>query len=77
MAFCEFGGMESSLCGHCRTGSKTMPEEARFPAARESFGAWFPARYAGRCSENARHQIRVGDQIRSDGERGWLCSECG
>jgi hypothetical protein len=58
-------------CGDC------APRQNGAPAREDaSYGPWISARYPGRCS-SCDERIRDGDQIRSDGEGGWLCSDCG
>lgn len=39
-------------------------------------GAWFTATYAGQCDDCGSH-IFPGEQIRADGEGGWICESCG
>jgi hypothetical protein len=41
-----------------------------------NYGPWFPARFDGDC-DGCGGPFDEGDQIRSDGEGGWLCSDCG
>ena len=36
----------------------------------------FPARYDGEC-DGCGAEFEAGDEIRSDGEGGWLCEDCG
>ena len=36
----------------------------------------FPARYDGDC-DACGYPFDAGDMIRSDGEGGWLCEDCG
>ena len=46
-------------------------------AGRESdYGPWFPAGFGSDC-DGCGSEILDGDQIRSDGEGGWLCEDCG
>lgn len=40
------------------------------------FGRWFTASFDSDCADCGRF-IFEGDQIRSDGDGGWLCTECG
>lgn len=74
---CDFSDLPVDQCGHCRAGTKTMPEEVQSSRDQFALGPWITAQYPGRCSENARHPVRPGDQIRSDGQGGWLCADCG
>ena len=39
-------------------------------------GPWFQASYDSDC-DGCGEPITEGDTIRSDGEGGWLCTECG
>jgi hypothetical protein len=39
-------------------------------------GPWFAAGYGGECS-GCGEEILEGDQIRADGEGGWLDEDCG
>jgi hypothetical protein len=73
--YCDFSDLPKDQCGHCRTGSATLPAIAGGPAPQK--GPWITAKYTGRCSAREAHQIHPGDQIRSDGEGGWLCWRCG
>lgn len=58
-------------CTIC-TPRKTL-QPARLSAG---WGPWFRAGYEGECSE-CPADIVEGDQIRADGEGGWLCEACG
>jgi hypothetical protein len=41
------------------------------------FGPWFTATYDSGCAGPCGGKIYEGDEIRADGEGGWLCSVCG
>lgn len=41
-----------------------------------AFGPWISAQFAGSC-DMCGEWMHVGARIRSDGEGGWLCEECG
>ena len=41
-----------------------------------SYGPWFTASYDSDCSE-CGCLVSEDDQIRSDGDGGWLCEDCG
>jgi hypothetical protein len=58
-------------CSFCtpRPAAEPVPD-------RKWWGPWIEARYPGRCSYGDE-RIHEGDRIRSDGEGGWLCSNCG
>lgn len=40
-------------------------------------GPWVTARFDGDCDECGAMIFAFADRIRSDGEGGWLCEECG
>jgi hypothetical protein len=63
---CETTDLPADQCAHCR---QPPPEPPR------RLGPWFLARYDGTCSEGCL--IVASDRIRSDGEGGWLCEDCG
>ena len=46
------------------------------PVLRPDYGPWFEAGWPGECA-GCYGEITIGDAIRSDGNRGWLCSSCG
>lgn len=54
---------------HGRAPASTRPDGHKL-------GPWFSASYAGEC-DGCGDPVEVGDQIRSDGDGGWLCSLCG
>jgi hypothetical protein len=58
-------------CSTCTGRGEEIPDEAK-----PEYGPWFTARFPGRC-DGCDGRIHEGDQIRSDGQDGWLCSECG
>jgi len=53
-------------------GEDSVPEFLPPPG----YGPWFEAAYFGDC-DGCGSRIVPGDQIRSDGEGGWLCGICG
>lgn len=63
--------IEESTCGVCRPRPGTA-----VPGWPRVTGGWVPARYPGRCGA-CEDRIFPGDQIRSNGEGGWLCADCG
>lgn len=71
---CDLSELPKDQCGHCLKGTRTLPDPAE---NQGGIGGWIEARYHGRCAANSRHLIRPGSQIRSDGEGGWLCANCG
>jgi hypothetical protein len=78
---CDFSDLPKDMCGYCKP--ELLPQ-TRIPQAarnrmgpeRPRYGSWFPASFPGECDGCGGH-IDEGDQIRSDGEGGWLCEECG
>jgi len=41
-----------------------------------TYGPWLTAVFDGEC-DDCGIDIWAGDQIRGDGEGGWLCGDCG
>lgn len=41
-----------------------------------SLGPWFEARYDGECA-GCGDEFEAGEEIRADGEGGYLCGNCG
>ena len=70
---CEKTDLLRSQCGHC-TGRDGGGEASELDPRK--FGPWFQARYDGEC-DNCGYEFQAGDSIRSDGNGGWLCGECG
>jgi hypothetical protein len=64
--------IEETTCGICRP-RVTEPRTSR---PDDAWGSWFIARYSSDCA-GCDEPIDPGDQIRSDGQRGWLCTRCG
>jgi hypothetical protein len=60
-------------CATCTPRPGSAAASSRHAAER---GPWFTARYTSRC-DDCGEPIFEGDEIRSDGEGGWLCSDCG
>lgn len=73
---CELTELYVDQCTHCRP--KTAPDAvAEFLAEREILlGLWFPAAYPGHCDQ-CGVSFDQGDQIRADGEGGWVAECCG
>jgi hypothetical protein len=44
---------------------------------RIELGPWVTATYDGRCDGNCGGPITSGEEIRADGQGGWLCESCG
>ena len=59
-------------CTECRT--RAVPER---PRVSPRLGRWIEARFRTECDGPCAGEIEPGDVIRSDGEGGWLCGECG
>ena len=47
------------------------------PVPDDGYGPWFTASYDSDCDGGCGGQIYEGEQSRSDGQGGWLCSFCG
>jgi len=90
-AYCDFSGLSTDGCGHCRNGGKPLPPDTMFQANdqypgfrirsyeesdREQFGPWFTAQFGGPCY-GCGDPVIPGNSIRSDGQGGWLCQSCG
>jgi hypothetical protein len=58
-------------CTDCRPRPK---QPAREPGR---LGRWIEARFRTECDGPCAGEIEPGDLIRSDGEGGWLCWDCG
>jgi predicted nucleic acid-binding Zn ribbon protein len=67
-----------ATCGVCNGAMKRAAaieaQGRRFKPAER--GPWFFARYDGKCSD-CGEQFESGQKIRSDGDGGWLCEDCG
>lgn len=77
--YCDFCDLPKGTCPH-RDGSKGPLSDTMFQANEAideaSLGPWITAQYHGHCAA-CRKPIRAGQQIRSDGVKGWLCERCG
>lgn len=69
---CEISDLPREMCGHCHP-ERSEPGTPN-PAG---YGPWVAAKFDGECSGPCGGLIEAGDQIRSDGEGGWLCEVCG
>lgn len=72
--YCELTDLPKPTCSHC-TGRTGDPADTALLAERNP-GPWIRAEYRGQCAEGGE-RIKPGDQIRSDGQGGWLCESCG
>jgi hypothetical protein len=63
--------LDPATCGVCNGADRRA-----VATARGEMGPWITARFDGRCSCCSR-TILQDDDIRSDGEGGWLCDGCG
>lgn len=75
--YCDFSDLPRDQCGHCKRGGRPLPPDTMFQANPAEFGPWFEAQYPGRCAADRRHGIEPGDQIRADGQGGYVCRTCG
>lgn len=65
--------LDAATCGLCNGAVKRAAEQER-----SGRGPWFAARYDGKCSGcGDTFEAGAGWIIRSDGDDGWLCGECG
>jgi hypothetical protein len=62
--------MERAQCADCRPRPERPPGVPRL-------GRWTEARFRTVCDGECGGEIVPGDLIRSDGEGGWLCGDCG
>jgi hypothetical protein len=79
---CDFSDLPKDQCGHChpeRLPQPHIPQVVRdkMGPGKPRFGPWVIARFDSECDGPCGGQIDEGDQIRSDGEGGWLCADCG
>jgi hypothetical protein len=78
---CDFSDLLKDQCGHCHPERLPQPKvpqavRARMGPERIRYGPWFPAAFPSEC-DGCGGDIGEGDRIRSDGEGGWLCPDCG
>lgn len=66
---CERTDLLVRDCAHC----KKLPDPER---VKPAVGDWFDARFPGRCSR-CQTDFDPGDEIRADGEGGYLAACCG
>lgn len=71
-AWCEFSELPKASCSHCTGRGEEIPAVAG-PAGP---GLWITAKYGGSCA-GCGSDVAPGDRIRSDGDNGWLCADCG
>jgi hypothetical protein len=71
MALCKHD-MEGG-CADCKTVPRAVSPA---PLALRDLGPWFAAQFDSEC-DGCGSDITAGDQIRADGEGGWLCGICG
>jgi hypothetical protein len=69
----DIEGGEAGACTVC-----SPRPAAPGPERPVRYGPWFTARFDGVCSGPCGGDITAGtDRIRSDGDGGWLCEDCG
>lgn len=71
MALCMHD-LERRICADCLPVGRMVPHE-QDPSM---FGPWAEARHEGHCA-GCGSEILPGDDIRADGQRGWLGRCCG
>lgn len=69
---CHFIDTAVSVCVDCLPAGRMVRHELE----PSMFGPWREARFDGHCA-GCDEQIFPGDDIRSDGQRGWLGRCCG
>lgn len=70
MATCDFSGLESTACDHCRRGGR--PPRLTPPPLT---GRWLEARYPGQC-RSCGEPYRPGTQITASETGGWIAECC-
>jgi hypothetical protein len=70
--------MDPAYCAVCNGAEKRAAATEATDRRRTTGkpGPWFPARWDGKCSA-CGEEFGAGDEIRSDGDSGWLCPDCG
>lgn len=71
---CARSDLPLEQCAHC-TGDDDFQVHV-IKREPENFGPWFTAAHYGRCA-NCDTDTDPGDDIRADGEEGYLCEWCG
>lgn len=69
------GRCKHELPAGSRTDCMPKPQRAEF-AQPAQLGPWITASYGGHCSSCGDY-FPADDQIRADGQGGWLCWDCG
>lgn len=75
MTYC-IHDLDPASCAVCNGAVKRAADRERSLRAPGGRGPWFPARYDGECSD-CGEVFKAETVIRSDGDDGWLCGECG
>jgi hypothetical protein len=75
MSRCTVTDLLIDSCAHCRFPSAPTPPDP-FSGPSAKLGRWFTSAYSGSCS-GCGEQFEEFDQIRSDGEGGYLAECCG
>lgn len=71
---CETTELLIAHCGCKKHRGKDLDQVSTTTST--NWGRWFTAAYPGDCAE-CGEEIYEGDQIRANGEGGYLCSGCG
>lgn len=75
MTYC-IHDLDPATCADCNGAVKRAAERERSLRRAGGHGPWFEARWGGKCS-GCGESFDAGTVIRSDGDDGWQCGECG
>lgn len=75
MTYC-IHDLDPASCAVCNGAVKRAAEQERSLRRAGGHGPWFEARWGGKCSA-CGEEFEAGTVIRSDGDDGWQCGECG
>lgn len=73
---CELTELYVDQCAHCRPTPAADPVADFLAGPQILMGSWFPAAYPGACNQ-CGCRFDEDDQIRADGEGGWVAECCG
>jgi len=68
--------LDPATCADCNGAAKRAALRERSMRGTGGHGPWFRSRYDGKCSD-CGELFSAGQKIRSDGDDGWLCEDCG
>lgn len=73
-ARCDLTELYVDECAHCRPPADPAADFLNGP--QTEMGPWFPAAHPGGCNQCGT-RFEQDDQIRADGEGGWVAECCG